>query len=335
MKLPYDLLVAYVVIGWLLLLALAVTALVFYLTGMGVVDHTLFAFSGEVPLWMPASEFAGLAPRAGPVPTSYDEDVARYLGDSMTRYMEWYASNTVTYLPRPGSLLLMPIYTEQGDEMSCILVDVPAADALMILFKGTTSAYEWSIDFTYQTTSTSSVISGAATASRSREQRSPLWTDADDVLIHQGFAQFYSKMRSRIHDGIARAGRSALYLCGHSLGAGVANVCLFDVLQSQLRAIPFVYCVTVASPRVGNPAFARYLDQANLYQLRNTADIVPLVPLTWTPSLKGEKELFEYEHAGTAMLFENRSTNLKGAHMLWAYQQFMLRAMLTPYREGS
>jgi hypothetical protein len=340
-RLHYELMLAYVIIGWSILCLFIVMAMYLYISGNQMLDHSMYVFHGKVALWQPASNHAGIEPPPSDFPEMYVENTARYLGDAMSRYMEWYCNNTMEYQPRRGTSLLRAIYTEKGKELSCIVIDIPGSNAVAVLFKGTTSHYQWSIDFTYQTASPDSMMrTGANTTSKQRVQRAPQWNrmtsdNPKQVLIHQGFAQFYNCMRSQIHHAIKTSSRRNVLICGHSLGGGIANVCLFDIIDSKLRVPERVYCVTIASPRVGNPAFAQFLESRHtrLFQLRNTADVVPLVPLTWTPSLKGEKELFEYEHAGVAMLFENRSNNLRGAHMLEAYQTHMLRNQLTAYSE--
>ena len=333
---PRSLLLAYIIIGWLIALLLFFAALYVYLQGDSLVQHSLFAFSGEVLLWLPVSEVTGSPPPLGAIPLAYDEATTRYLGDAMSRYMEWYADHTIEYEPRSGTSLLRAIYTENGKEMSCLVVDVPGSDALLVLFKGTTSHFEWNIDFTYQTTSPQSMFSSSGEA---RAQSIPRWSHASEdnegVRIHKGFAEFYATMRGQILDAVETSGRTNVFICGHSLGAGVSNVFMFDLLDSGTKTTEQVYCATIGSPRVGNPAFAAFMasHDVRLFQLRNTADVVPLIPLAWTPSLQGKKELYEYEHAGTGMLFENRSNNLKGAHMLAAYQTHMLSSLLTPYDE--
>jgi len=129
------------------------------------------------------------------------------------------------------------------------------------------------------------------------EQIAALATDADafqtnldsnlfpgidsSIEVHDGFANEQAKtandVLSAVKQTMSKHGANSITVVGHSLGAAIA---LLDTvfLSLQLPGVP-VNMVGFGLPRVGNQAFADYLD-ANLKvtHITNKKDPVPIVP---------------------------------------------------------
>ncbi|KAI0297460.1 lipase [Multifurca ochricompacta] len=104
-----------------------------------------------------------------------------------------------------------------------------------------------------------------------------------DVLVHSGFAQEHAKtaetILANIKDALTKYSATSVTSVGHSLGAALA---LLESVYLPLHlpsGITFK-TVTYGLPRVGNQAFADYVDQhdASLTHINNKEDPIPTVP---------------------------------------------------------
>lgn len=232
------------------------------------------------------------------VTTEYNQSTTDYLLDQMSRYYRFIFRENKEYEVRTGSKILEKIFTENNTQLSCLLLEEP--DALVILFKGTTTPYEWREDFKYS----SVPVPNSWTT-----------TPVKDIQLHKGFVEFYSIMRDDIQKYVKKY--TNIYICGHSLGAALAQLCSFDCKLQNLAT----YCLTIGSPRVGNPAFAEYMGDTSLFQLRNDADVIMNLPTTWIVPINGKHEIYSYVHAGTMYMFNEIASNLGTAHMLSVYKK--------------
>jgi hypothetical protein len=395
-----KLLLAYVAIGWAIIAIVCVVSICLFVKGYIVTDHMLYTFAGDVPLWLPSSEQAGSLP-SGPTSLTYRPDTAIYLADAMVRYMELYAGNTTAYMARAGTRELAKIYTENGQQLSCLMVDAPSEDAVMILFKGTTTRAEWGTDFAYKSVAPTELVPDAGEArawfQRAWDSSREFWKRAfkskgkpisnkdvpkspeeglrlllkrknphqkhnhqslprfsnpektqkllksrgvvrthvpavnSEIRMHAGFVSFYNEIRGRILEKLATAKRRNVFIMGHSLGGGLTNVCLFDLLSSGAYDSNACCAISIASPRAGNQQFVRFMKErkARLFQIQNSADLVPTVPLSSTPSISEKKQIFAYAHAGNRLSFYYRGRNLKAAHMLEPYQRHLASTQLS------
>ncbi|KAJ7355771.1 lipase [Mycena albidolilacea] len=117
-----------------------------------------------------------------------------------------------------------------------------------------------------------------------------------DVLAHCGFVEEHAKtapaILATVKTALDKYKASHVTLVGHSLGGALA---LLDSVYLPLHVPSSVKFNTVAYglPRVGNRAFANYVDaHTSLARINNQKDIVPVVPsrmpLPW----------LDYQHAG-------------------------------------
>ncbi|KAH9964405.1 lipase [Russula compacta] len=120
---------------------------------------------------------------------------------------------------------------------------------------------------------------------------------SDTIRVHKGFsriqAQTATRVLSDVQKLIAAHGTSTVTTVGHSLGAALS---LLDgvYLRLHLAADVDVRYIGYGQPRVGNPAWANYVDALlldKLSRVNNKKDPVPQLPYKWP--LMG----FDYYHS--------------------------------------
>jgi hypothetical protein len=101
---------------------------------------------------------------------------------------------------------------------------------------------------------------------------------AGPVKVHHGFIQAFSSVRDAILQMARDSKQPKVLTTGHSLGAALAILAALDIRQN----IPDkqVSCYTFGSPKVGNPAFAKFYNDLvpNTIRIVNDADIIPTIP---------------------------------------------------------
>ncbi len=231
----------------------------------------------------------------------YNEDTAMYLLDQMARYYRFL--ETDVFEIRENTEIIEKIYTENGKQLSCLILKRRSTEELIILFKGTKSAFELQKDFDYVST--------------------PLpkeWSNVDsEISVHRGFLDLYIPIRDRILSVVDNFLFSNVYVCGHSLGGALTNICLFDL---SLHRSHKLYGLTIGAPRTGNITFATWMnDHIRLDQLQNEADIVHSFPTSWivSMSLYQNRVLYNYMHAGKIYVFHSIGGSLGDAHCLSTY----------------
>lgn len=190
---------------------------------------------------------------------------------------------SLNYLAPPGWSVVKIIPLSQGSftpstlPFSAILLNKTTRQ-LVILIRGTTSAYEWGLDFTYNQ-STVPVLDGVSFPSP----------------MHVGFTKAYQAVwKGGIQDALQeyvvdQSQPMSVYVAGHSLGAAVAQFVGFAAqtyLYDQLsKSAPVVSTVLFAPPNVGPPAFASAFNKLiNGRRIAFKEDVVPQIPCT--PSQK-------------------------------------------------
>jgi len=105
---------------------------------------------------------------------------------------------------------------------------------------------------------------------------------SSNVEVHDGFAKEHKKTASQVlvavNETIIKHGAKKVTIVGHSLGAALA---LLDAVSLPLH-IPGASFATFGygMPRVGNQAFADYVDAhvTSLSRVNNQEDMVPIIP---------------------------------------------------------
>ena len=120
--------------------------------------------------------------------------------------------------------------------------------------------------------------------------------------IHQGFFDGWSSARGIVRalldqfPGGSRAIR-ALWCTGHSLGGALATVAAADLVDEFPQQTSLW---TYAQPRVGDPVFAKWLDEAlagRYHRVVNADDLVTHLPPSRFTTSSGT--VLEFTHAGT------------------------------------
>jgi triacylglycerol lipase len=139
-------------------------------------------------------------------------------------------------------------------------------------------------------------------------------------LVHDGFNEVYTgscpavaALRSTLLSELAHLSYTptALYVSGHSLGAGLSTLCVPDVVRNSpigKLGIPMFH-YSLASPRVGDPAFASSYNfeiPVTTFRVANTEDLVPDGP----PAVSE----WYYEHVGTPIPFTAQYDSIGGNH---------------------
>jgi len=105
---------------------------------------------------------------------------------------------------------------------------------------------------------------------------------SSDIEVHEGFADAQSStatdVLAAVQQGISTYSASQVTVVGHSLGAAIG---LLDVvyLPLHISGVTFSF-VSYGLPRVGNQAFANYVDAMGISvtHINNKEDPIPTVP---------------------------------------------------------
>jgi len=141
------------------------------------------------------------------------------------------------------------------------------------------------------------------------------------VLIEQGFAAVYAGCLEAIEQALLRLSSldgeskqalpSPLFITGHSLGSALATLSIPLVAKYYANGMQ----CNQASPRVGNPKFAEYIDSFAksfpTYRLVNTADLVPKLP---PPVVRVGQQTYYYQHVGAEVDFTAAYPTEKDKH---------------------
>ena len=135
--------------------------------------------------------------------------------------------------------------------------------------------------------------------------------------VHEGFLQL---TREQIEPSLSEVAQQLdptipCYITGHSLGAAIATLAAFEIVQATPQLKDQIQLYTYAGPRVGSPAFAKKHNQLipNAYRIVNLGDSVPLVP----PVTLGKS----YVHIGQEWSFLAQFGDVLLNHVVDTYQE--------------
>ena len=132
--------------------------------------------------------------------------------------------------------------------------------AIVVAFRGSANIKNWISDF------------DAAQVGYSR---------CSGCNVHRGFYNSYSTVSSFVKTQVttltAKYRNAPIYVTGHSLGGAIAIVAALDIRATYGNAIKLY---TFGEPRVGNAAFASYVNSQipDTFRVIHYADIVPHLP---------------------------------------------------------
>lgn len=142
------------------------------------------------------------------------------------------------------------------------------------------------------------------------------------TLVHRGFYDIYMTVRDEIwayYNNISET--KTLYITGISLGGALSTLCAYD-----FRLNDNIIHYSFASPRVGNPDFAKYYDASYSYPIKNmrysfrvnnTEDIITDAPLP----IMGR---YYYQHVNNNIPFTINLGTVGDNHVM-AYVKYLPR----------
>jgi hypothetical protein len=129
------------------------------------------------------------------------------------------------------------------------------------------------------------------------------------MLVEAGFYAAFAGCSAAVQAALSKLNASTpLYITGHSLGSTLATLSLPIAVGLGLSGMQ----CNQASPRVGNPAFAEYIDAFTgmpTFRLVNTEDMVPKLP---PAAVRVNKQMYYYQHVGAEVEFTALYLNSKG-----------------------
>jgi triacylglycerol lipase len=151
-------------------------------------------------------------------------------------------------------------------------------------------------------------------------------------MVEAGFSRLYQQCSASVITAVKRVPGAPVFVTGHSLGGALATLATADLAINGIAAAMY----NIASPRVGNNAFAAQFD-GNVqvlarWRIANTEDIVTTVPLA-TPNLGGvplpptsplaflllPMHKLDYTHVGTAVNFTVNNGSIIDNHDIKTY----------------
>ena len=185
---------------------------------------------------------------------------------------------------------------------------------VFVIFRGTQTLEDWLSNLTFP---------------QVPHPGGPAWGE-----IEKGFGFTYQDCAAATINGVKAAGATPrIVVAGHSLGGALATLAAAD-LMIQPNLPNNVQLYSFASPRVGDPAFARQFN-AKLpvaFRIANSEDIVTTVPLA-TPTLLSTKlptglfntllvlaNRLDYQHVGIPVLFTYHNGSITANHDMTAYK---------------
>jgi triacylglycerol lipase len=230
----------------------------------------------------------------------FDDRMAIFLAAVCSQTYEQYndpaGSFVVPQLYEVVSTFHAKSITGQSERFGFI---IQSEDRIIIAFRGTSSATDWISD---------------AIARQAKYKCVP-----DSGLTHVGISAIYYSAREQILNVLDRLSVSkALLITGHSLGGALATLCALDVAVNSKFDHPIIY--TYASPRVGDPAFARNfavrIDQS--YRVYNPIDIVPRLP-PHIYKLPKSKKTYHYMHIHNPIPLQFHNGSVSANHVISSY----------------
>ncbi|MDJ0902811.1 MAG: lipase [Xenococcus sp. MO_188.B8] len=143
--------------------------------------------------------------------------------------------------------------------------------------------------------------------------------------IHRGFLNNYLRIVKPLPREVAQTldPNIPCYVTGHSLGSSLAILAALDLALNVTQLRPQIQLYTYASPRVGDPTFARLHAQQipNSYRVANLSDIFTLVPPT--------QAVGTYVHVGQAWSFLSHQEDFMPNHVVDTYRAAVEREVET------
>jgi len=145
-------------------------------------------------------------------------------------------------------------------------------------------------------------------------------------MVHKGLLEVYKAIKPQLLAILAQEnGVTDITVAGHSLGAGISVLCALDI--AILHPSYQVQNYAIACPRVGNASFCTAtLSQSNLqlFEIINTADVIPQTPLAVTPNISNPNYPYFYSKcAKRTVSFTSNWQSIQSNHRIENYICFL------------
>lgn len=135
--------------------------------------------------------------------------------------------------------------------------------------------------------------------------------------IHKGFRRIADTIINPLAVDAVKAinPNKPCYVSGHSLGSALATILALDIALAVPELQPQLQVYVYASPRVGDPEFARSYAQIlpNTFRITNLADPIPTMPPT--------KLRAEFVHVGQDWSFVSQGGDILPNHIVDTYRR--------------
>lgn len=158
------------------------------------------------------------------------------------------------------SITQVKAFTNSSWDMQGYVGYSTSHNAVIVSFRGSSNIKNWISDF------------DAAQVGYSR---------CSGCNVHRGFFNSYntvaSFVKAQVSTLLAKYRNAPIYVTGHSLGGAIAIVAALDIHATYGNSLKLY---TYGEPRVGNAAFASYVNSAipDTFRVVHYADIVPHLP---------------------------------------------------------
>ena len=213
------------------------------------------------------------------------------------------------------------IYTDLSEYPFGIVFGVPEHDTTVIMLRGTRGRRESQIG----------MRTDCDVFQQTSQEKMHKY-----IRFHKGFMVQYMLIKRQLIDCMLTFSHKRLLLCGHSLGAAIINLVLYDFVSNRVFSERNVYAINYGSPRTGNREYAAWVERRGirLHTVQNSSDVFSNIPLPTMPVIPfslidlmrigiiKRKRVTFYCHAGNLHLFCSvTGSSLMDYHSILTYEK--------------
>lgn len=250
------------------------------------------------------------------IPTSFSTDLTRLdkdesiLAITLVARLEAFVNlQDLSYLQVQG-LTFVGFPDSPTDTSGMPLCAVWKSDpgVIFIAVRGTKTAAEWSDDFRYDQVAPTFPTCSGTTGEGSVNV---------GALVHGGiYNEYQNKLLPKVHT-IGAMNPKTIFIAGHSLGAIMAFFFAADLSMYTKD----IHVYGIASPRIGNRAFANCIAQTitKTVTIANAADPFISIPWIHMPNFGSPVNVYEFSHVHPVFVFDSPTSDVMSAHQLPTY----------------
>jgi len=197
----------------------------------------------------------------------------------------------------PDFIRIADLFLSDHKLFGCIEQSIEHPNEIYIIFRGTMNVQDVVKD--------------------SSVHQTPFLDYPTTISTHKGFSSVYTQIRDQIFSVIQTLQPTHVLWSGHSLGAAIALLGLFDQHTHFPEIVTVAYLF--ACPRVGNITFSTKIPSESCFRIVNTEDVVNELPLSITIRPFNPYHPFIYQHAGRVYSFSDNRKSLLLNHSIDTY----------------